>query len=141
MSSQSVRITDLEKQLSEAKNELKTVKDELAGYAGDSGSVNMYAGLIDAVSYYLDDDFDNAMVELAKIDVTKLPTDKAKSLYTLLDENCNSGAETYLKAGSNAYDKSDYITLILNRMRRFIILQCPISGLMKMTRVRNMPIF
>lgn len=56
MSSQSVRITDLEKQLSEAKDELKTVKDELAGYAGDSGSVNMYAGLIDAVSYYLDDD-------------------------------------------------------------------------------------
>ena len=72
----------------------------------------MYAGLIDAVSYYLDDDFDNAMVELAKIDVTKLPTDKAKSLYTLLDENCNSGAETYLKAGSNAYDKSDYITAV-----------------------------
>ena len=112
MSSQSVRITDLEKQLSEAKDELKTVKDELAGYAGDSGSVNMYAGLIDAVSYYLDDDFDNAMVELAKIDVTKLPTDKAKSLYTLLNENCNSGAETYLKAGSNAYDKSDYITAV-----------------------------
>lgn len=109
LASNSTTITDLKNQLKTAQTELDKANAELSG---GKGAVTMYSDLISAVNAYLNDDFDTALLELAKIDVTKLPTDTAKSLYTLLDENCNGGAETYFQAGLNAYNKADYLSAV-----------------------------
>ena len=68
----------------------------------------MYAKLIDAVSAYIDEDFDAAVRALAQIDVTQLPSDKAKDLYTTMEENCNGGAASYYIDGVNAYNRKNY---------------------------------
>lgn len=112
LAGKSITITNLEKQLDAATKELDLVKKELSTYKGDDGSIAMYENLVNAVSNYLDEDFDSTLLELAKLDVTKLPTDTAKALFTLLDENCNGGAETYFTAGLNAYNKADYLSSI-----------------------------
>lgn len=112
LSKNSVTITNLEKQLDELKTELKEAKDELGIYTGDNGTAAMYATLVEAVAAYLEDDFDTALLKLADIDVTQLPTATAKNLYTTLDENCNGGAETYFQAGLNAYNRSDYVSAV-----------------------------
>lgn len=112
LSKNSVTITNLEKQLKELKEELDAAKEELGIYTGDSGTTAMYTKLVEAVSAYLKDDFETALLKLADIDVTQLPTETAKNLYTTLDENCNGGADTYFQAGLNAYNRADYVSAI-----------------------------
>lgn len=104
----SIDITKLESENTRLEKQLKAANEELAELKGDTSEAVMYAKLIDAVSAYVDNDFDAAVLALAQIDVTQLPSDKAKSLYTTMEENCNGGAASYYIDGVNAYNRKNY---------------------------------
>lgn len=104
----SIDITKLENEKTRLEKQLEAANEELAALKGDTSEAVMYAKLIDAVSAYVDNDFDAAVLALAQIDVTQLPSDKAKSLYTTMEENCNGGAASYYIDGVNAYNRKNY---------------------------------
>lgn len=104
----SIDITKLESEKERLEKQLEAANEELAELKGDTSEAVMYAKLIDAVSAYVDNDFDAAVLALAQIDVTQLPSDKAKSLYTTMEENCNGGAASYYIDGVNAYNRKNY---------------------------------
>ena len=112
LSAYSVSIADLEKEVEGLSADLKAAQQELAGYNGSSGTVAMYNKLIEAASAYINEDFEGTLLLLAEMDVTQLPTDMAKDLYTRLEDNCSGGAKTYYVAGVNAYNKEDYVNAI-----------------------------
>lgn len=109
LSGYSVEITTLEKQNEELTSQLDAANKELEQYKGDSGETALYAKLIEAVSEYLANDVDKAALALADIDVTQLPTQTAKDLYTTLEDKCNGGARTFYMAGLNAYNQKNYV--------------------------------
>lgn len=108
LSGYSVEITTLEKQNEELTSQLDAANKELEQYKGDSGETALYAKLVEAVSEYLANDVDKAALALADIDVTQLPTQTAKDLYTTLEDKCNGGARTFYMAGLNAYNQKNY---------------------------------
>ena len=109
LSGYSVEITTLEKQNEELPSQLDAANKELEQYKGDSGETALYAKLVEAVSEYLANDVDKAALALADIDVTQLPTQTAKDLYTTLEDKCNGGARTFYMAGLNAYNQKNYV--------------------------------
>lgn len=109
LSGYSVEITTLEKQNEELTSQLDAANKELEQYKGDSGETALYAKLVEAVSEYLANDVDKAALALADIDVTQLPTQMAKDLYTTLEDKCNGGARTFYMAGLNAYNQKNYV--------------------------------
>ena len=109
LSGYSVEITTLEKQNEELTSQLDAANKELEQYKGDSGETALYAKLVEAVSEYLANDVDKAALALADIDVTQLPTQTAKDLYTTLEDKCNGGARTFYMAGLNAYNQNNYV--------------------------------
>lgn len=109
LSGYSVEITTLEKQNEELSSQLDAANKELEQYKGDSGETALYAKLVEAVSEYLANDVDKATLALADIDVTQLPTQTAKDLYTTLEDKCNGGARTFYMAGLNAYNQKNYV--------------------------------
>ncbi len=112
LSANSGKINELEEQITELNTQLESAKTELESYKGDTGATAMYASLIDAASAYVDDDFETAATRLAEIDVTQLPTDTAKALYTTMEDNCSGGARTFYLAGVNAYNQKNYVDAI-----------------------------
>lgn len=104
----SIDITKLENDKTRLENQLEEANNELAALKGDTSEAVMYAKLVDAASAYVDNDFDAAVLALAQIDVTQLPSDKAKALYTTMEENCNGGAASYYIDGVNAYNRKNY---------------------------------
>ena len=109
LSGYSVEITTLEKQNEELTSQLDAANKELEQYKGDSGETALYAKLVEAVSEYLANDVDKAALALADIDVTQLPTQTAKDLYTTLEDKCDGGARTFYMAGLNAYNQKNYV--------------------------------
>ena len=109
LSGYSVEITTLEKQNEELTSQLDAANKELEQYKGDSGETALYAKLVEAVSEYLANDVDKAALALADIDVTQLPTQTAKDLYTTLEDKCNGGARTFYMAGLNSYNQKNYV--------------------------------
>ena len=109
LSGYSVEITTLEKQNEKLTSQLDAANKELEQYKGDSGETALYAKLVEAVSEYLANDVDKAALALADIDVTQLPTQTAKDLYTTLEDKCNGGARTFYMAGLNAYNQKNYV--------------------------------
>lgn len=113
LSGYSVTITNLEAQVAELTAQLETAQTELASYTGESGSGAMYATLVEAANAYVDNDFETASTLLAQItDVATLPTETARNLYTTMQENCESGAQTYYTAGVNAYNQRNYVDAV-----------------------------
>ena len=119
LSSYSVDINTLEDKNEELEEELEMAQSELAEYTGESSDAAMYAKLIEAVSSYLANDYDSAATSLALIDVTQLPTDLAKDIYTTLEEECSGGANTFSIAGINAYNQKNYIDAVKYLLRAY----------------------
>ncbi len=109
LSGYSVEITTLQSANEELQSQLDAANEELENYKGDTSEAALYARLIEAVSEYLDNNLDAAALALADIDVTQLPTEISKSLYTTLEENCSQGAATFYIAGVNAYNQQNYV--------------------------------
>ncbi len=105
----SIDITKLESDKARLEKQLEDANAELELLKGDTSEAAMYAKLINAVSAYIDNDIDAAVLALAQIDVTQLPSDKAKALYTTMEENCSGGASSYYIDGVNAYNRQNYV--------------------------------
>lgn len=112
LASYSIDITQYKEKIEELTEELEAAKTELESYTGESGSGAMYARLVEAANAFVREDYESAGLLLVEIDVTKLPTDQAKSLYTTMEEACSNGAQSYYVAGVNAYNKEDFVTAI-----------------------------
>lgn len=104
----SIDITKLENDKKRLEEQLEAANAELASLKGDTSEAAMYAKLVNAVSAYVNDDIDAAVKALAQIDVTQLPSDTAKALYTTVEENCSGGAASYYIDGVNAYNRQNY---------------------------------
>lgn len=117
----SVDITELEKKNAELAEKLSAAVTELEGYEGEDGELNMYANLIDATIAYVNNDFEGAAVLLAAIDVSQLPTDNAKNLYTIMSDNSSGGAKAFYMAGVNAYTQENYVDAITYFLRAYEI--------------------
>lgn len=112
LSSYSVDITELEDKVKDLERQLADAESDLASYKGENGEMAMYSKLIEAAGYFMANDFENAALSLADIDVTQLPTDTAKALYTSLEESCSGGARSFYLSGVNAYNQQDYVNAI-----------------------------
>lgn len=109
----SVNITELESQIDKLESQLAQAQADLEGYEGDEGEIAMYNRLIEAASAYVENDFEQAAVLLASItDVSQLPTDTAKALYTTMEENSSSSAKAFYNAGVSAYNANNYVDAI-----------------------------
>jgi len=117
LSSYSVKITDLENEITDLEDKLEAARDEILDYTGENGESKQYEQLIEAVSAYIANDYETAAAILAKIDVTQLPTDTAKNLYTTMLENSDGGARELYQAGVTAYNQEKYteaLTKLIN---------------------------
>lgn len=110
--SNSIKITDLEAQVKDITTQLDKANKDLKAYQGDTGESAMYSKLIEAANNYVNNNFEKAGAQLAGIDVTQLPTDTAKALYTTMEENASGNADTYYSAGVNAYNAKNYADAI-----------------------------
>lgn len=109
LSGYSIDITNLENDKAKLQEQLDAANDELALLKSDTSEAAMYSKLINAASAYVDEDFDGAVLALAQIDVTQLPSSAAKALYSTMEEHCNGGAASYYIQGVNAYNKDNYV--------------------------------
>lgn len=105
----SVEIAELEDKYEEALEEL-----EQAGYKIDSyeEEIALYKALVDASYSYVTNDFKSTAVKLAEVDVTQLPDETSKSLYTILKENSDDDAKAFYMAGVSAYTEEDFVKAI-----------------------------
>ncbi len=117
----SVDITELENKNANLTEQLQTAQSELMDYEGEDGELAMYAKLVEAALSYVNNDFENAAVLLAAIDVSMLPTDNAKSLYTTMSDNSSGGAKAFYLAGVNAYTQENYVDAITYFLRAYEI--------------------
>lgn len=109
----SVDITELESQIKKLESQLEQAQSELEEYEGDEGEIAMYNKLIEAASAYVENDFEQTAILLAAItDVSQLPTDTAKALYTTMEENSSSSARAFYNAGISAYNSENYVDAI-----------------------------
>ncbi len=115
----SVDITRLEGQIEKLTAQLSEAQKELNGYEGEDGELSMYNKLIDAANAYVKNDFEEAAVLLATIDVTQLPTENAKNLHTTMSDNSNGGADAFYLAGVEAYDLAKYTDAIVYLLKSY----------------------
>lgn len=112
LAANSVDIANLKSQLEDLITERDTLSRQLSVYTGDTGEINMYSMLIDAVGAYVDYDFARAMVLLEEIDIALLPTQNAKDVYTTMMGYCSGGADRFQAQGIKAYLEKDYISAV-----------------------------
>ncbi len=116
----SVDITELESQIDKLESQLEQAQADLNGYEGEEGEIAMYNRLIEAAFAYVENDFEQAAVLLASItDVSQLPTDTAKALYTTMEENSSSSAKAFYNAGVSAYNANNYVDAITYFIRSY----------------------
>lgn len=112
LSANSIKIKDLQTSVDDLTAKLKKAQEELKTYEGDNGQASMYDALIEAANAYVTNELESATTLMAGIDVTKLPTDTAKSLYSTMLENCSGGATQFYNSGVKAYNEKDYATAV-----------------------------
>ena len=108
LSAYSVQITGLENDISDLEDELSAARAEIDSYTGQGGEASQYENLIEAVNMYIANDYEGAASVLALVDVTQLPTDTAKNLYTTMLENSDGGARMLYQEGVTAYNQEKY---------------------------------
>ena len=87
----SIQITRLTDENAELQKKVENLQQDLAGYEGTDGSMELYGSLVNATGLYLADKYQESQDVLNGLDVTKLPTDAAKELYTALLEADDKG--------------------------------------------------
>ena len=108
----SIEVSQYKSQIEDLTSKLTAAQTELEDYSSDTGATAMLTKLVEAANAYVSGDYENAGAYLVEIDLTKLPTDEAKALYSVMQEACDDGAESYYRAGLNAYNKGEYVTAI-----------------------------
>ena len=87
----SIQITRLTDENAELQKKVENLQQDLAGYEGTDGSMELYGSLVNATGLYLAGKYQESQDVLNGLDVTKLPTDAAKELYTALLEADDKG--------------------------------------------------
>ena len=107
--SANVELGKLEKEYNDLKEELKLNGYTIEGYEEE---IALYKALVDASYSYVTNDFKSTAVKLAEVEVTQLPDDTSKSLFTFLKENSVDDAKAFYMAGVGAYTEDDFVKAI-----------------------------
>lgn len=86
LSGYSIQITSLTGENSDLRQKIDDLQHELSEYEGKDSSIELYESLVNATGLYLAEKYQESQDVLNGLDVTKLPTDTAKDLYTALLE-------------------------------------------------------
>ena len=105
----SVEIADLEHKYDKLVEELKIANATIVGYEEE---IALYTALVDAAYSYVINDFESTAVKLALVDVTQLPSETSKALFTVLKENSDDDAKAFYMAGVDSYTEADYVKAI-----------------------------
>ena len=97
LSGYSVQITNLKDENSELQQKIDDLMEELSNYEGNESTMELYEVLVNATGLYLSGNYQESQDALNAVDVTTLPTDTSKDLYTALleadDKGLNSDSE------------------------------------------------
>jgi tetratricopeptide (TPR) repeat protein len=111
LSSGNVELNSLNTQLNEVKKEKEALQEQLSSLSGKDGSNKLLSSVISAANYYISNDMTKTALALADVDVSALPTDEAKSLYsTLSNATSVNAAKDLFNQGMTAYNKSTFDT-------------------------------
>ncbi len=113
------KISELEKSLESANNDLKTANEKLSNYEGDDGAIANYESLLEAYSLYSAGESVAALEILDTIDESTL-SDAGAQLYNSMKVTVDSGSlDTLYQEGYAAYKSEDYVKAI-DRMLKVI---------------------
>lgn len=115
LSSGNVELNALTQQLQDITNQKESVEEQLAQLNGVGGSNKLLNDIINAANSYIANDRTAAAGFLIDMDVSALPSDEAKALYTTIaDASMASAATEYYNMGTTAYNQSSYDTAVTN---------------------------
>lgn len=102
-------VADFEKQISDLKKERDEALEDAARSARDDESLKLYDAVIEAAGYYLEGESKDAVMKLVEVEVSTLPTDAAKNVYSLIMNECGTQAATTIyDEGYEFYRNQDY---------------------------------
>jgi Tfp pilus assembly protein PilF len=96
LSDTNAEFADMEKQISDLKEERDEAVLQLQKYEGTDDNQGLYDIVIEAASDYLQGKHTQAVLGLITVDVAQLPTATAKNVYNLIMDECGSEAAAQL---------------------------------------------
>ncbi|MDO5402372.1 MAG: tetratricopeptide repeat protein [Eubacteriales bacterium] len=113
LSSGNVELNNITKQLQDITGQKESLEQQLSQVSGTGGSNKLLNAVIQAANSYIANDKTGAAGYLVDIDVSALPTDEAKTLYTTLATAVMPGAAAdFYNKGTADYRKSSFDTAV-----------------------------
>ena len=119
ISSVSLELTAKESENKELKTKLDIANKELNGLKGDDSDAALYTKLVNAIYAYENNNLDEAALILAELDVTQLPSENAKSLFTFVSEKCQGGPKVFYTSGVEAFKQKNYVQAEIYLLRAY----------------------
>lgn len=113
LSSGNVELNTLTKQVQDITAQKESLEEQLSQLNGTGGSNKLLNSVVQAANLYLANDRTGAAGELLDIDISALPTDEAKALYTTIATATMPSASTeFYNQGTAEYNKSSFDTAV-----------------------------
>lgn len=113
LSSGNVELNTLTKQLQDVTTQKESLEEQLSQLNGTGGSNKLLNAVIQAANSYIANDKTEAAGYLVDVDVSALPTEEAKALYTTIATATMSSAATdFYNKGTADYKKSSFDTAV-----------------------------
>ncbi|MDD3240242.1 MAG: tetratricopeptide repeat protein [Lachnospira sp.] len=113
LSSGNVELNSLTKQLQEVTAQKESVEQQLEQLNGTGGSNKLLNAVIQSADSYIANNKTDAAEKLIDVDVSALPTDEAKALYTTIATATMTSASTeFYSKGTTDYNKKSYDTAV-----------------------------
>ncbi len=113
-------ISELQNQLDTLKEEDEKLRSDLAQYTDTDNTIaSNYSYLLEAVNYYLDEDYDKSAKSLEKVDDTlEMNSEAFTNVFTTMSSQLSSQvAQSAYDAGMDAYTSADYEEAITQFLR------------------------
>lgn len=109
LSSGNVELNTVTKELESVKKDKDALEEKLSEISGDNGSNKLLTAVIDAANAYIANNTADAAGYLVDVDISSLPSDSAKKLYTTLAEaTMSSASKEFYSKGMQEFNKKNY---------------------------------